>query len=160
GYFMAYTHIGHDCIVGNNVIIANDSHLGGHCEIGDNVVISGTCGFTQFTRIGQGAFVAGNSTANKDILPFSRAAGNWATCRATNKVGLLRKGFSREEVANIHKALRILILGSDTIDEGLERISRECVPSDHIRYLVDFVRSSKRGIAISRSRDLDLEEES
>jgi UDP-N-acetylglucosamine acyltransferase len=150
GYFMAYTHIGHDCVIGNQVIIANNSHLGGHCEIEDGVVIGGVCAFNQFTKVGKGAFIAGSSIVNKDILPFSRAQGNWALVRATNKVGLLRKGFSKADVTEIHKAIRILIMGSSTVEEGIQRILTECAPSENRNYLVDFVRKSKRGIAISR----------
>lgn len=155
GYFMAYTHIGHDCKVGNNVIIANDSHLGGHCEIGDNTVISALSGLVQFTKVGKFAFIAGNSKVNKDILPFSRAEGNWAVIRATNKVGLMRKGFSKEDTGNIHKAIRIIVMGSDTIDEGVERIKNECFASPHIDYFVQFIRSSKRGIAIQRGSKME-----
>ncbi len=150
-YFMAYTHIGHDCKIGNNVVIANDSHLGGHTIIEDGVVIGGLSAFNQFTKVGRGAFVAGSSIVNKDILPFCRAQGNYAICRATNKVGLARKGFSRDEVQNIHKAIRILLRGSDTIDEGLARIRAECQMSPNLEYFIDFVRSSKRGIALDRS---------
>lgn len=146
-YFMAYTHIGHDCKVGNNVIIANDSHLGGHTILEDGVTIGGVCAFNQFTRVGKGAFIAGSSVVNKDILPFSRAEGHWAICRATNKVGLLRKGVPKEEVANIHKAIRILLMGSDTTEEALKRIQVECQNSPNIEYLIKFVRESKRGIA-------------
>jgi len=151
-YFMAYTHIGHDCKIGNNVVIANDTHLGGHTEIQDNVFIGGVCAFNQFTKVGRGAFVAGSSVVNKDILPFCRAQGNYALCCATNKVGLARRGFAREEVQNIHKAIRILILGSDTIEEGLSRIQSECQSSPNIDCIVEFVRSSKRGIALARGQ--------
>ncbi len=149
-YFMAYTHIGHDCIIGNNVIMANNTHLGGHCEIEDNVVIGGVCAFNQFTKVGKNSFIAGSSVINKDILPFSRAQGTYAVCRATNKVGLLRKGFSKEEVQNIHKAIRIVIMGRSTIDEALARIQHECTPSENIDYFTHFIKSSKRGIAIVR----------
>lgn len=149
-YFMAYSHVGHDCKIGNNVIVANNSHFGGHCEVEDNVVIGGVCAFNQFSKIGRYSFVAGSSIVNKDILPFSRAQGNYAVVRATNKVGLLRKGFSKEEVANIHKAIRIIIMGTGTVDEALARIQSECKPSENIDSLVHFVKSSKRGIAIHR----------
>lgn len=150
GYFMAYTHVGHDCKIGNNVVMANDTHLGGHCEIEDNVVIGGVCAFNQFTKVGKNAFIAGSSVINKDILPFSRAQGNYAIVRATNKVGLLRKGFSKEDVNNIHKAIRILVMGNQTVEEGLARIRGECVMSPNLEYLIHFVKSSKRGIAIAR----------
>lgn len=146
-YFMAYTHIGHDCVIGNHVVIANDSHLGGHTEVEDNVTIGGVCAFNQFTKVGKNSFIAGSSVVNKDILPFSRAQGNYAVCRATNKIGLQRKGFSAEEVENIHRALRIILMGSDTIEEGIQRIERECQQSENLSYLINFIRSSKRGIA-------------
>lgn len=157
-YFMAYTHVGHDCKIGNHVVIANDSHLGGHTVIEDNVVIGGLSAFNQFTKVGRGAFIAGSSIVNKDILPFSRAQGNYAVCRATNKIGLARKGFPRDEVQNIHKAVRILILGSHTVEEGLARIQSECTMSPNLEYLIQFVRSSKRGIALRRGRGASEEE--
>lgn len=147
GYFMAYTHIGHDCHVGNNVVIANDSHLGGHTVIEDNVVIGGVCAFNQFTRVGRNAFIAGSSVVVKDILPFTRAHGNQAVCRATNKIGLARKGASKEEIENIHRAIRIILMGSDTVEEGIERIHAECQLSPNVEYLIQFIRSSSRGIA-------------
>jgi len=149
-YFMAYSHVGHDCKIGNNVIVANNSHFGGHCEVEDNVVIGGVCAFNQFSKVGRNSFVAGSSIVNKDILPFSRAQGNYAIVRATNKVGLLRKGFSKEEVANVHKAIRIIIMGSGTVEEALARIQSECKQSENIQALLHFVKSSKRGIAIHR----------
>ena len=150
-YFMAYTHVGHDCKIGNDVTIANDSHLGGHCIIEDGVTIGGVSAFNQFTKVGRGAFIAGSAVVNKDILPFSRAQGTYATIRATNKIGLARKGYSREEIANVHKAIRIMIMGSTTVEEGIARIKEECVMSDNIKYFIDFVQSSKRGIAVDRS---------
>lgn len=150
-YFMAYTHVGHDCKVGNNVIMANNSHLGGHCEIEDGVTIGGVCAFNQFTKVGKMAFVAGSSIVNKDILPFSRAQGNYAVIRATNKIGLLRKGFSKDEVTNVHKAIRILIMGSHTVDEGLARIQSECTMSENIEYIISFAKRAKRGLALDRT---------
>jgi len=147
GYFMAYTHIGHDCKIGDHVIIANNTHLGGHTELEDHVVVGGVCGFNQFTKVGRFAFIGGGSVVNKDILPFARAHGDHAVCRATNKVGLSRNGFAKEEVENIHRALRILIMGSVTVEEGVERILKECTPSPNIQYLLDFIKKSKRGLA-------------
>lgn len=146
-YLMSYTHIGHDCKIGNNVVIANNSHLGGHTEVEDGVAIGGVCAFNQFTKIGKNAFIAGSSIVNKDILPFSKAQGNYAVCRATNKVGLQRKGFPPEEVENVHRALRIIIMGTDTMDESIARIKAECQMSPNVEYLINFIKSSKRGIA-------------
>ena len=158
-YLMAYAHVAHDCKIGNNVIIANNTNFAGHCNVEDNVTIGGVCGFTPFTRIGKYAFIASSSVSNKDILPFSRAQGNWALIRATNKVGLLRKGFAKEEVTNIHKAIRIVIMGSATLEEAYSRIQQECTPSDNIKYLIEFIKSSKRGIAIARGASHSQAEE-
>lgn len=146
-YIMAYVHIGHDCHLGNNIKIANDSHLAGHTIIEDNVTVGGLCGFNQFVRVGKFAFIAGASVINKDILPFTKAQGNYAICRATNKIGMERGGIKTEVVQDIHKAIRILILSGATQAEALVRIENECVDAPEIRYLLDFVRTSKRGIA-------------
>ncbi|MBX2993563.1 MAG: acyl-ACP--UDP-N-acetylglucosamine O-acyltransferase [Bdellovibrionaceae bacterium] len=146
-YLMAYTHVGHDCEIHNNVVIANNTNLGGHTVIEDNVTIGGVCAFNQFSRIGKGSFIAGCSVVNKDILPFSKAQGNYAVCRATNKIGLARRGFSPEEVENVHRAIRIVLMGTDTIEEALARIEAKCQMSENIQYFVNFIRSSKRGIA-------------
>jgi UDP-N-acetylglucosamine acyltransferase len=158
-YLMAYTHVGHDCKLGDNITIANNTHLGGHTMIDDNVTIGGVCAFNQFTRVGKFAFVAGSSIVIKDVLPFSRAQGNYAICRATNKIGLARKGFAKEDIDVIHRAMRIILLSADTIEEGIERIRRECTPSPHLDYFIEFMRTSKRGIARGR-RSLVPEEES
>ena len=146
-YMMAYTHIGHDCKIGNHVVIANDTHIGGHTVIEDHVNIGGVCAFNQNTIVGKGAFIAGSSVVNKDILPFSKAQGVYAVCRATNKIGLQRKGFSNEEVENIHRAMRFVIMSNDTIDEAIQKIQRECEMTENIEYFIRFIRSSKRGIA-------------
>lgn len=158
-YFMAYTHVGHDCKIGDNVIVANNSHVGGHAIIEDNVTIGGVCAFNQYTRVGKGAFVAGNSIVIKDILPWCRAQGSYAVARATNKIGMARKGMAREEVQNIHKAIRIILMGAETLEEGIARIQNECAPSTNIDYFLNFIRSSKRGIARSVGRTVEEEVE-
>ncbi len=146
GYFMAYTHIGHDCKIGDHVVIANNTHLGGHTILEDHVTVGGVSGFNQFSRVGRFAFIAGGSVVRKDIIPFCRAEGDPATTRATNKVGLLRSGFPKEEVDNIHRAIRIMIMGSATIEEGIERIQKECIMSVNLQHMIEFIRTSQRGI--------------
>ncbi|MGE3760352.1 MAG: acyl-ACP--UDP-N-acetylglucosamine O-acyltransferase [Pseudobdellovibrionaceae bacterium] len=146
-FLMAYVHVGHDCQLGDNVIIANNGQLAGHVTIEDHVTISALCGFVQGTRVGKYAFVGGGTEANKDILPFSRAQGRWAVVRATNKIGLQRKGFAQEDIDAIHKAIRIVIMGSATMNEAFERIQTEVPPGPHIEYLVKFIKESVRGIA-------------
>jgi UDP-N-acetylglucosamine acyltransferase len=159
-YLMSYTHIGHDCKIGNGVVIANNSHLGGHTVIEDGVVIGGVCAFNQHVRVGKGAFVAGSSVLRKDILPFCRAEGNSAVARATNKVGLLRKGVSKEEVQNIHRAIRILVMGAGTLEFALERIQKECQMTSNIEYMIQFIRASKRGIGRPTGKSGESEEDS
>ncbi len=150
-YFMAYSHVGHDCKIGSNVIIANNTHFGGHCEVEDNVVVGGMCAFNQFSKVGRYSFVAGSSIVNKDIIPFARAQGNYAVVRATNKVGLLRNGFAKDDVSNIHKAIRIIVMADGTLDEAIARIQSECKTSASLEHLIHFIKSSKRGIAFQRA---------
>ncbi len=146
-YFMTFTHIGHDCVIGNNIVIANDTDLGGHTVIGDHVKIGGKCGFNQFSRIGQHAFIAGASIVNKDILPFTKAGGHYAISRASNKIGLERAGVSAKNIEMIHKAIRIILMGKCTLREAVIRIQNECEPTEEIQFLLKFITESKRGIA-------------
>ena len=147
--FMAYVHVAHDCQLANNVVIANTTNFAGHVMVEDNVRIGGVCAFNQFVRVGRFAYIAGESAVNKDILPFTmvQGMGEYAVSRATNKVGLERAGFSKDEVDNIHRGIRALLMGNRTIEEALDLIAKECVPSPNIEHLVNFVRKSERGIA-------------
>jgi UDP-N-acetylglucosamine acyltransferase len=140
-------HVAHDCHLGSNIAIANTTNFAGHVTVEDNVRIGGVCSFNQFVRVGKFAFIAGASECNKDIMPFVMAQGKYAVARATNTVGLERAGFSKDEVDNIYKAIRITTKGGRTIEEALEDIKSECQPSENIEYLVQFIRSSERGIA-------------
>ncbi len=144
---MAYVHLGHDCQVGDHNVIVNSTQVAGHVQIDNNVTIGGVCGINQFVRIGSYAFVAGASSVHKDVLPFSICRGNYAVCAATNKIGLQRSGMDNEQVENLHRAIRIIIKGSSTIAEGIERIGRECQMNPQMEYFINFVKSSKRGIA-------------
>ncbi len=146
-YLMAYTHVGHDCQLGSNITMANNSILGGHVEIEDNVVISAMCGVNQFCKIGKFSFLAAGSEVNKDVLPFSKAHGKFAVMRGTNKIGLQRNGYSMEEVSNVHRAIRIIVMGTETVEQAIDRISTECNLSPNIEYLINFIRHSNRGIA-------------
>lgn len=144
---MAYVHVAHDCIVKNNVIIANSTQLAGHVEIDDRVTIGGCCAISQFCRLGKFSYIGGDSTINKDILPFCLAEGRWAVMRATNKIGLERGGFSKSEIESIHKAIRFVTKGNRTVDEAVEKIKAECAPNDHIAHMLNFIATSKKGLA-------------
>lgn len=145
--FMAYVHIAHDCHIGNHVVIANTTNLAGHVTMEDYVRVGGVCAFNQFVKIGKFAFIAGDSAVNKDIMPFSMAQGKYAVSRATNSIGLERAGFSKEEVDNVYRAIRMILKGSRTMEEALQDIEEKCSPSENIQYLVNFIKKSERGIA-------------
>lgn len=144
---MAYVHIAHDCTLGNHIVIANTTNFAGHVTVEDFVRIGGVCKFNQFIKIGKYSYVAGDATVNKDILPFSIAQGNYAVVRAPNKIGLERSGFEKNEIENIHRAIRAVIMGNRTISEALETIEKECAPSPNIEHLVNFIKASERGVA-------------
>lgn len=144
---MAYAHVGHDCQIGSNNALANCCQMAGHVIFEDNIHVGGNCGFVQFTRVGKYAYIGAQSTINKDILPFAIAQGNYALSRATNKIGLERAGFSKEKIANIHKAIRTIIMGSNTVDEALTKIQAECEPDENIQAIIKFVNEATKGIA-------------
>ncbi len=144
---MAYVHVAHDCRIGNNIAIANTTNFAGHVTVEDHVRIGGVCSFNQFITIGRYSFIAGDSAVNKDVMPYTIAQGKYAVSRAPNEIGMQRAGFSKEDIENVWRAVRIVTKGGRTIEEALNDITVECKPSEHIQYLVDFIRKSERGIA-------------
>lgn len=144
---MAYVHIAHDCQIGNQVVIANTSQFAGHVIVEDHVKISGVCRFNQFVRVGKHSFIAGDSSVNKDVIPFSIAQGNYAVSRAANTIGLERDGFPAPEVEAIYKAIRIVLKGERTIEQAIEEITNFCPATANVEYLVNFIKHSERGIA-------------
>jgi UDP-N-acetylglucosamine acyltransferase len=145
--FMAYVHVAHDCQFGSNIAVANTTNFAGHVTVEDNVRIGGVCAFNQFVTIGKYAFIAGDSAVNKDVMPFTIAQGRYAVSRAPNLVLLERSGFSKDEVENIYRAIRIVTKGNRTIEEALADIGKDCTPSENIKYLTEFIKNSERGIA-------------
>lgn len=144
---MAFVHIGHDCRIEDNVIITNGTQLAGHVTVEQHAFLSGLCGVTQFTRLGRYAFLAAGAFANKDIPPYTIAEGHWAQPRAVNRVALKRAGFGPEARREIDRALKIFFDSSLPIDAVASRIREECEASDEIEHLLEFLTSSKRGIA-------------
>ena len=144
---MAYTHLGHDCILKDNIVIVNSCQFAGHVEVDSHAVIGGMSGIAQFCRIGAFAYIGGNSSVNKDIMPYSIAEGNWAKSRATNKIGLDRAGYSKDEVMKVNKAIRYLTKGERTLEEATKLIETELQGSDLVQHLLQFIRDSKKGIA-------------
>jgi UDP-N-acetylglucosamine acyltransferase len=144
--FMAYSHVAHDCQVGNGCVFANSATLGGHVEIGDHVILGGLSAVHQFTRIGRYAFVAGGSMVVMDVPPYCTAQGDRAELVGINSVGLARHGFSEEQIGQIKDAYRVLFRSKLPLDEALERLRTELGGNAEIEVLLSFVASSKRGL--------------
>jgi UDP-N-acetylglucosamine acyltransferase len=145
-FFMAYTHVAHDCRIGNKIIMANAATLAGHVTVEDHSIIGAFSGIHQYCRIGKYGFVGGYSVITRDVLPFSKTVGNRAHCYGMNSIGLRRKGFSSEKIDAIHHAFRLLLQSKLNTSQALEAIQKEHPTVEEIIYLVEFIRSSSRGI--------------
>jgi UDP-N-acetylglucosamine acyltransferase len=145
-FLMAYTHIAHDCITGKKVIFANNATLAGHIVVGDNATIGGLVAIHQFVRIGDYAYVGGKSAVVKDIPPYVIASGDRAKLHGLNSVGLKRHGFSQETLSSLKKAYRIIFRIGITLNEAIERVRAEVEQIREVVNLIDFIKSSRRGI--------------
>ncbi len=145
-YFMAYSHAGHDCVVGNHVIISNCTGLAGHVHVEDYAILSASVGIHQFGRIGTMAMVGALSRINQDILPYTLVEGNPATTRGLNSVGLRRRGVPPESRSALKKAYKILCRADMSIPKALHKITEEIEQIAEVKHLVEFVRKSKRGV--------------
>ena len=147
-FFMAYSHVAHDCHVGSNTIFANNATLAGHVEVGDFATVGAFSAVHQFCRVGRDAFIGGASIIVKDALPFSRCQGNHARCFGENSVGLRRKGFSDDDVRRLHRAFRLLLAARLNTTQALDAIRADAalVADPNVAYLVAFIESSQRGV--------------
>ena len=146
-FFMAYSHVAHDCHVGSFTIFANNATLAGHVEIADYATIGAFSAVHQFCRVGEHAFVGGGSMITQDVMPYAKTvASRDNRSYGINTIGLERKGFSKETVEALQRAYRILIRSKLRADEALQKIEDELGLFPEARYLVEFVRASKRGI--------------
>src|ERR1700749_2603361 len=154
GYFMAYSHVGHDCHVGNDVTFANGTQLGGHCDIGDSVITGGLAAIQQFGRIGRGAMLGGVSGANTDIIPYGIAAGAHAELGNLNLIGLKRRGVSRENINVLRAAFKLIFLESGWSLADRARRARDTWGSvSEVAEIVDFILApAKRPICLARRR--------
>ncbi len=152
--FMAYTHIAHDCLVGSHCVFSNAATLGGHVVVADHATIGGYSGVHQFCRIGTYAFVGGYTVVTKDVLPYSKTVGNRARLYGVNSIGLERQGFERERIETIRSAFRILQSTRLNVSQAVEELESD-LESDDVRVLVDFVRSSKRGVIVKKGENGD-----
>lgn len=143
---MAYVHIAHDCVIGNNVIIANAVQLAGHIEIQDFVFIGGTTAVQQFVKIGAHAMVSGGTLVRKDIPPFVKAAREPLAYAGVNSIGLRRRGFSNDQINEVQQIYRTLFLSGLNYTSALDKIELEMAPSFERDEIVNFFRTSERGV--------------
>jgi UDP-N-acetylglucosamine acyltransferase len=144
--FLAYSHVAHDCTIGNHVIFSNNGTVAGHVEVHDHAIIGGLSGVHQFCRIGRHAIVGGCTKIVQDVPPFMIADGNPAEVRGINQVGMERRGFAAEHVRALREAYRIIYRGNLNVKQSLERIRTELLQCEEILELLAFVEGSKRGI--------------
>ena len=143
---MAYVHVAHDVIVGNSCILANGVTLAGHVIVDSFAIIGGLTPVHQFCRIGSYSMIGGGSAINQDICPFVMAEGNKAVIRGLNTVGLRRKGFTEEDRSNLKRAYRIIFRSGNPLKDALIELENEFPEDKNIRYLVEFIKTSNRGI--------------
>jgi UDP-N-acetylglucosamine acyltransferase len=160
GYFMAYSHIAHDCQVGNEVVFTNAATLGGHVSVADFVTISAFCSVHQFCRIGKFAYVGGFTVVTQDVVPFAKVAGMRPVLfYGPNSIGLRRRGFNRERLQVVKDIFKLLFYSDLNTSQAIERIQAEIPAGEDRDEVVRFIQSSKRGIIKKLSGPWDEESE-
>ena len=143
---MAYVHIAHDCQLGRNCILSNNTALAGHIEVGDWVVIGGKVAVHQFVKIGDHAFIGGGSLVRKDIPPFVKAAREPVSYAGVNAVGLRRRGFTTEQIHHIQDIYRALYVRGNNTSQAIEVIEATIKASNERRQILEFIGAADRGI--------------
>ncbi len=145
---MAYVHIAHNCHLGSHIIMANGASLAGHVEIQDHASVGAFCGIHQFCRIGAYSFLGSYSVVNQDILPYSKtSAPRPLSVLGANRLGLERRGLSADDLKDLERAFRLLTRSKLNTTQALEAIEASDFKSNHVRALVEFIRTSERGVA-------------
>lgn len=146
-FLMAYSHVAHDNLIADHVIVANNSQLAGHVQLGEHAIVGGVSAVHQFVRIGSSAFVGGGSVVVMDVPPFCKATGNRARLHGLNVIGLKRRGFSGSDLKAVHRAYRLAFHANLLVAEAVARIRQELVPEcSAISQFADFLESSERGV--------------
>ena len=145
--FLAYTHVAHDCQLGDHIIMSNVATLAGHVQVADRAIIGGLAAVHQFCRIGAMSIIGGCSKVVQDVPPYMMADGNPAATRAVNREGLKRNDVSEESQQALRQAHRLLFRGNLTFTKGVEKSRSEVALTDEVSHLLEFVESSERGIA-------------
>ena len=153
GLFMATAHVAHDCVIGDEVVMANGATLAGHVVIGDQAQLSGLCAVHQHVRIGELAFVAGGAIVTQDVAPYCLVQGDRARLVSLNAVGLRRAGFGAGEMTALKRAFRLIFQGDGALSERLTA-AEVGVDAQSVRRLVAFMRASVRGVIAMPRRNL------
>jgi UDP-N-acetylglucosamine acyltransferase len=145
-YLMAYSHVAHNCLIGNHVTMANAATLAGHVTVQDHATLGGLCGVHQFVRIGAHAFIGGMTGVPKDIPPYVLASGERAKLFGINTLGLKRKNFSDEVLKALKECYRLAFRRGASLSSSLDEIESKLGDVEEVRIFVDFIRGSERGI--------------
>lgn len=143
---MAQVHIAHDCLIGNEVIMANAATLAGHVEIADRANVGAYSGIHQFCRVGLEAFVGGYSVVVKDAPPFAIIQGNHARCFGLNRLGMRRRGYAKDTIEKLHHAFHLLLSAKLNTTQAVKKIRNEISGCKEVDLLVNFIETSKRGV--------------
>jgi len=145
-YLMAYSHIAHDCRVGNDVVFANGGTLAGHVVVEDGVNIGGLVAVHQYVRVGKYAMLGGGAMVSKDVPPYVMVVGDRAELWGVNVIGLRRKGFSREKIRQIKEVYKKLFRSKLPLSEAIKKVEEEDNYCEEVKYMIEFIKNSKRGI--------------
>jgi len=143
---MAYSHVAHDCQLGNQIVLENCATLGGHVELGDWVIMGGLSAVHQFTKVGAHCFLAHNAAVTRDVPPYVMAVGRPAVPHSVNSEGLKRRGFTEAQIRNIRRAYRVLYRSGLKLQEALEQLETAAATQEEIRPFVDFIKRSSRSL--------------
>lgn len=144
--FMAYSHVAHDCEIGNQCVLANLATLGGHVQLGDWVIMGGFSGIHQFCKVGAHAFIGNNAAVTRDVPPYVMAVGQPAEPHSINSRGLSRRGFTEQQVRNIKQAFRTLYRADLKLADALERLREAASQQPEVQLFVDFIEQSARSL--------------
>jgi len=153
-FFMVNSHIAHNCRIGDHVIIVNGALLAGHVEIGNRAIISGNCQIHQFVRVGELAMMRGGSGATKDVPPFC-INDEMSWIRAVNLIGMRRNGFDSDRILAVKRAFKAIFRSGKRLEDAVNELDENPGLTADVRMLIDFIRSSKRGIGSGKGKVRD-----
>ena len=143
---MAYSHVAHDCQLGNEIVLSNVATLGGHVEIGDYAILGGLSAVHQFTKVGAYCFIANNAAVTRDVPPYVMAVGQPAEPHSVNSVGLKRRGFTDAQIRNVRRAYRVLYRSKLKLKAALEELEKAAAGQEELRPFIEFIKHSSRSI--------------